>query len=99
MKITDKKYYICTKKIKNLDPLTLKPVGEGYIKSQLVQIWGNGKNINGRMRYEYCYGWISTHEGYCWEEELRELTKEEQSVFNNKNQTSLPQQFYQSFPD
>ena len=47
--------------------------------------------------YSYSYGLVGFHEGYCRQDEIRELTAEEKQISIEGIYTyKLPQQFYQS---
>lgn len=48
--------------------------------------------------YECDYGVISSHEAFCTDAQLRELTPAERDLLKNGHICSLPQQFYQSGP-
>jgi hypothetical protein len=48
--------------------------------------------------YECDYGVVSSHETYCTDAQLRELTPAEQLLLKSSSFASLPQQFYQSGP-
>tara|TARA_A100001015_G_scaffold276621_1_gene335023 strand:- start:121 stop:414 length:294 start_codon:yes stop_codon:yes gene_type:complete len=52
--------------------------------------------FSGDYIYECDYGVISSHETFCNSKQLRELTVEEQAIYNEKGLMGLPQQFYQS---
>ena len=48
--------------------------------------------------YECDYGVVSSHETYCTDAQLRELTPAEQLLLKSSSFAFLPQQFYQSGP-
>lgn len=49
--------------------------------------------------YEFNYGILGYHEGFCTQENIRHLTKEEKKLLKEHKVFSLPQQFYHSVPD
>lgn len=52
------------------------------------------KKIHKNTLYEYHYGFLGFHEGYCKKSNLRELTKDEKDIVKNGCILSLPRQFY-----
>ena len=48
--------------------------------------------------YECDYGVVSSHETFCTDAQLRELTPAERDLLKTNHICSLPQQFYQSGP-
>ena len=66
---------------------------DGVWKEQYVQIINKSGN-----KYEYDYGIVGYHEGYCTLNEIRELSPTEKQVVASGKTYLLPQQFYQSMP-
>lgn len=52
------------------------------------------KNIIKPDTYEYHYGFLGYHEGYCRKEHLRKLTLEEKKLIKQNRFFALPHQFY-----
>jgi hypothetical protein len=77
-------------------------IGDSYIimknnKEQLVTLDAIYMS-NGITHYEYNYGYIGFHEGYCLDIHIRELTINEKHLLDTHKFWNLPQQFYQSTP-
>tara|TARA_Y100000389_G_scaffold204490_1_gene257366 strand:+ start:238 stop:582 length:345 start_codon:yes stop_codon:yes gene_type:complete len=52
------------------------------------------KNIIKPDTYEYHYGFLGYHEGYCKKKHLRELTLKEKQLMQNNMFFALPHHFY-----
>lgn len=52
------------------------------------------KKMHENTSYEYHYGFLGFHEGFCKKDNLRELTEEEKQLMQNNRFFSLPHQFY-----
>ena len=65
---------------------------DGVMKEQYANI----TNESAKNHYEYDYGIVGYHEGYCKLAEIRELTTQEKQIEASGQTFKLPQQFYQS---
>ena len=72
---------------------------DGSGKKQIVKYYSKGENQGNETIYYGYYGINSYHEVISRQNNIRELTKEEQKLFSEKKYWSLPQQFYHSFPE
>ena len=81
----NKKYIIC------------KTINGEY-KEQVATIDCRYKNKT-KYIYEYSYGILGYHEGYCTRNQIRELTDEEKTHIQENRYFNLPQQFYHSIPN
>lgn len=70
---------------------------DGSGKEQIVKYHSKGINKENKTIYYGYYGINSYHEVISRQNNIRELTKEEQKLFSEKKYWSLPQQFYHSF--
>lgn len=71
---------------------------DGKVKEQIATVCSRYKNKQHAYTYEYYYGIMGFHEGFCTKDKIRELTPEEQNFHKQHKIFNLPQQFYHSVP-
>ena len=85
----------------SVKPQTITVPGNYVIRRKIDGVWKEQyANITNKLEnlYEYDYGIVGYHEGYCKLEEIRELSATEKQVEASGRTYLLPQQFYQSMP-
>ena len=70
----------------------------GIIKEQVAKVYFRYKVKGCRFMYEYNYGVMGFHEGFCYSDSIRDLTDQERQYSSENKFWKLPQQFYQSTP-
>ena len=85
----------------SVKPQTITVPGKYVIRRKIDGVWkeqyANITNMSGN-KYQYDYGIVGYHEGYCTLNEIRELSPTEKQVAASGKTHLLPQQFYQSMP-